>query len=160
MNLDARSGGPPEWWTRTFPGEVAALRELSRWTHEVCTAASVERELVRDLELCLQEVVANLILHGEAGRGDQPIRVSLSTGRAGVLARVEDFGCPFDPRQVPERPAPATLADLTVGGYGIQILRHLTHDLAYHREGDRNVLTFRVGPPDTPAKGGPIVAPL
>jgi anti-sigma regulatory factor (Ser/Thr protein kinase) len=135
----------PRTWTHTFACAIPELRRMSGWVHEVCADAAIDHDLALDLELCLHEVVANVILHGCDHPGGSPISVSLTASRDGVRATVEDFGRAFDPRQVPERPVPATLEDLTPGGRGVEILRRLARDLDYRRDGDRNILTFRVG---------------
>ena len=130
---------------RTFAGEIADLREMSRWIHDVSAAEGLAPDRTLDLELCLNEVVANIIHHGYARAGPCPFSISLTPTPSGIRVTVEDFGRPFDPTRVPERDAPASLNDLTVGGYGIQIVRSLAQNLRYRREGDRNVLTFGVG---------------
>jgi len=132
---------------RTFAGELADLREISRWTREVCAATGLTPDRALDLELCLNEVAANIIHHGYDRSGPRPFSIWLTPTEGGVQARVEDFGRPFDPTRAPERDAPASLTDLTVGGYGIQIVRNLAQNLRYRRDGNRNVLTFGVSRP-------------
>jgi anti-sigma regulatory factor (Ser/Thr protein kinase) len=130
---------------RVFAGEIPELRELSRWARDLCAAAGVAEEVALDLEVCLNELAANVMLHGRDQAGPRSFSVALETAADGVRAVIEDAGPPFDPTQVPERPAAASLEALTFGGYGLPIVRGLARNLRYARDGDTNVLAFEVG---------------
>lgn len=133
-------------WTRAFPARLTELPAICRWTRERCAGAGMAEEPALDLELCVHELVANLVLHGGATARLAPVRVSLTFDGGSARVRIEDSGRPFDPLLEPERPAPASFEELTLGGYGIPIVRHLARDLRHRREADLNILEFTVGP--------------
>ena len=55
------------------------------------------------------------------------------------MVRIVDEGPPYDPTT---RPDP-DLDEPRTGGYGIFLVRQLTDQVAYTREGEQNVLTLR-----------------
>ena len=86
------------------------------------------------MRLCLEEVLANIALHGgeglsvEAVLTEEPGRLSLS---------VCDDGKPFDP-------VTAALPEgREIGGNGLVLLRRYCSDLSYRRVEDLNLLTLR-----------------
>jgi sigma-B regulation protein RsbU (phosphoserine phosphatase) len=147
MREDPR-GGAEEGGARTraFPAKLTELPGICRWTRDLCARAGIEEAAALDLELCVHELVANLVLHGGATARFAPVRVSLAFDGGSARVRIEDSGRPFDPLLEPERPVPASFEELTLGGYGIPIVRRLARDLRHRREGDRNILEFTVGP--------------
>ena len=96
-------------------------------------------------EIVLAEVLNNIVEHAYA---DQPgeIRVEVRRGTAGIRCQIRDRGRPM-PGDMPPlghlRPM-AEGDDLPEGGFGWFLIRALAQDLTYARDGDENVLSFRL----------------
>src|SRR5262249_11909756 len=56
--------------------------------------------------------------------------------------RLEDAGPPFNPLEAPAPNLEAPLAERSVGGLGLLLVKHLVERWEYAREGPRNVVTF------------------
>jgi anti-sigma regulatory factor (Ser/Thr protein kinase) len=67
---------------------------------------------------------------------------------------MEDDGLPFDPLVRRETPAASSIADLPIGGQGIKLVRGLSDDLRYERDGDKNRLSGTQKIAADPAPGG------
>ena len=114
------------------PGE---LRRASTWLRKHGEGLAVPGEPMDRLEICLNEVLANLLEHGGAPVARQPIRLRLEAitpgAGAGVRLVVCDGGRPFDPLVVSDKPLPATLGEASPGGLGLRLLRAYTDAMDY-----------------------------
>jgi serine/threonine-protein kinase RsbW len=96
-----------------------------------------------DLRLLIEEACSNVVLHAYRGRdpGDLTLELDFDDGVASVV--VEDDGIAFGPDDVP----PPELSDdwqrRRPGGVGWHLIRSLSDEVAYEREGGRNRLTLR-----------------
>jgi serine/threonine-protein kinase RsbW len=118
------------------PGMV----RLSEWLDEQESALPIPDGVAYAVRLCLEEAVANLVLHTPA---TSDIAVDLAWQGDVMVAAVEDHGPPFDPRTVPAPARPASLDDALPGGLGIMLMRSFASDIDYETASGRNRLTFR-----------------
>lgn len=94
--------------------------------------------------LALDEVGANIVQHARPAAG-ACFEVELSRAADGVLARVSDAGPPFDPTAMRPVAAGARLDEVTIGGFGLGLVRQLAHYMDYRRDGGRNRLDLHFG---------------
>lgn len=136
---------PPEGCSqasRTFPNDDAALRPLSEWFRGFARDTGVAPARALDFELCLNELVTNVIHYAYADRVDHEIRILLERKGEELRATVEDDGRPFNPLEKEPPAIPASLGDAGVGGWGIPIVRAFSDDLSYERRNGRNRFTI------------------
>lgn len=130
----------------TIRADGEEVRRASSWLHAACLRHEVPEAQAERLLLCLNEVLANVIVHGGTGALSAPVRLMLETrveaggGKAGVT--VSDAGVAFDPRSVPTRTSPRTLEDASLGGLGLVMIRRCSDWLDYRNEDGHNHLTF------------------
>ncbi|WP_226779787.1 ATP-binding protein [Oceaniglobus trochenteri] len=128
-----------------------------------CTQANVRRALASimsglgamdlseddssTVELVLAEVLNNVTEHAYRDAGLGLIRLHLKQTDDGLSCRVIDNGDAM-PRNTPPRGYPPNpngpLETYPEGGFGWFLIRKLTSDLAYLRDADRNILSFRI----------------
>jgi anti-sigma regulatory factor (Ser/Thr protein kinase) len=129
------------------PG-AAEIRGCSDWLRQQGERLAVPSELVDRLDLCLNELLANVIEHGGAGARSAPVCLQLWLERDGDLRRacllVSDAGSPFDPLGHRPGPPPRSLADAEPGGLGLVLLRRFADELRYERSQDRNELVVSI----------------
>jgi serine/threonine-protein kinase RsbW len=120
--------------------DLAELARLARWVE-----ARMKREPSFDLRfavaLCLEEAVANIIMHG----GAMPDEIGVELARDGdsLIATIEDSGRSFDPTQLPAPALAASLDVAKVGDLGVHLIRSFSRHMAYERRDGRNRLTLR-----------------
>jgi len=121
---------------------------MSRWFRLVAAEIGLDAARIDDLELCLNELLANVLNYAYAdGRADpaekaREIRIIAEGGVSDLRVSVEDDGRPFDPRAKPSPEPPGSLDRAGIGGWGLPIVRALTKDLTYERRGERNRVTI------------------
>jgi anti-sigma regulatory factor (Ser/Thr protein kinase) len=131
---------------------ISELPELSRWI-ESCTREDVSSDTAFAVALCLEEAVANIMMHGGEEGDRLEISVELERERGALTARIEDNGRAFDPTQAPARAPAASLKDAKIGDLGIHLMRSFASEMRYGRSGGRNRLTLRFLEPEAKSAG-------
>src|SRR5690242_4659104 len=103
---------------------VAALAALDRFTRHHGASA----ELTHDLEVALDEVLGNVILHGYRDTQGE-IFVRFHRTADAFVIEVEDHGVAFDPTEVPAPDLSAPLRERQVGGLGLHFVRNLVDEV-------------------------------
>ncbi|GAB5375722.1 MAG: hypothetical protein AcusKO_21840 [Acuticoccus sp.] len=95
------------------------------------------------LDLVLEEIVTNVINHGA---GERAANISVRVRHDGnrLDGTVRDDAAPFDPLSRAAVDVDAGIDERAIGGLGIHLVREMTHDLTYRREGGHNVLSFSI----------------
>jgi anti-sigma regulatory factor (Ser/Thr protein kinase) len=122
--------------------DLAELEHLAGWI-EGWTEQEVAPDVVFAIQFCLEEAVANVMMHGAANDDRLEITVELEREGETLVARVEDNGRLFDPTTVPPPPVPVSLKDAKVGNLGIHLMRSFANKIDYECRDDRNRLTLR-----------------
>jgi anti-sigma regulatory factor (Ser/Thr protein kinase) len=119
------------------PAEIA--RRLAPWLRMLSDAAAWPADLAFAVELCLDEVINNIAMHGDGATGD--VAVEIDTNATPLLVSIEDGGAPFDPTPEP-KPLAQSLDEAKIGGLGLVLIHRLSTRMSYERIGGRNRLTL------------------
>lgn len=130
---------------QVFPADALAVRAALAALARALLAHLPSAEARGTVELVLAEVLNNIVEHAYRS-GSGPIELRLRPGPDGVEVFVADEGRPFPGGVLPpaRRPSAQAAARLPEGGFGWAMIRDLSRDLRYSREGGRNELRFRV----------------
>lgn len=99
-----------------------------------------------NLQLCVEELVLNVVNHGfdgAAGEHDILVDLQFQEDSRTLTVQITDDGRAFDP--VSDAPVPkldASLEDRPLGGLGLHLVRTLMDDISYRREEGRNHLAL------------------
>lgn len=126
--------------------DLAELERVGRTVEEFWAQCGLPEELEGDVNLALEEMLANVILHGYQDHAEHSIVVSLEMAGDEVRVAIDDDGVPFNPLDAPEADLSGPLETRPIGGLGIHLVRSLMDRLEYGRSADRNhlVMTKRV----------------
>src|SRR5262249_1752436 len=127
---------------RTFRNDDAELRPISDWFREFARDRGLSESRTLDIELCLNELIVNVINYAYADRGRHEIRLSLEGDAGEIRATIEDDGRPFNPLEKDAPPIPDSLEEAGIGGWGIPLVRALASDFSYERRNGRNRVTI------------------
>lgn len=144
----------PDVLTLSVQPSPLGLRESSLWLTEHCRRQAVPPGPTGKLDLCLNEVLANLLEHGGAADRDDPVELTLELAEGGdrglATLTISDAGPAFDPLSVSRGPLPTTLAEAEPGGLGLLLVHRFMDERSYAREGGRNVLKLGIHWPKGP----------
>ena len=150
LESDAPRAGTMSVRCRTFPADRTAPRAAAAWLRGVSTGLSPSR--LADAELCMDELVTNVVRYAWTDADPGPRSVTLRIDRVGpeVEITVEDAGRPFDPTAAPLAPIARSLEDALPGGRGLLLVRSIASRVAYQRSQGVNRTTIAF-----PADGSP-----
>ena len=129
----------PELEITSTPGGIERAAE---WLRERCAERATPEEALRDLDLALDEALANILSHGYGPDSPGAIRLILEFLPDTIRLEVRDRARPFNPLEAPPPELGAELGDRPVGGLGIHLLRRVMDHVEYVRENGENRLTL------------------
>jgi serine/threonine-protein kinase RsbW len=136
LETGARSVEKRSVSSQTFPADKTAPRAATSWLRSLHTGLSASR--LADAELCLDEIVTNVVRYAWSDGGAHTLTVSVERAGGDIEIAVEDEGSAFDPTAAPLAPIPHTLDEALPGGRGLLLVRSIAPKLRYERRGDLN----------------------
>ena len=129
-----------------MPRDMDGLTRLGGWVDEVVAALHLDATAEYALRLCVEEAVANVVMHGVPVPGRDCGEVVLRLAAAGDAVRVtvEDACAAFDPLAVAAPRRPESLADAREGGLGVHLMRQYARAIGYERADGINRLTLTI----------------
>jgi serine/threonine-protein kinase RsbW len=134
----------------TIRADTREARRASAWLESVASREGVPSDQIVRLDHCLDEALANVITHGGPDAVCATVLLQLGVRRGRGICTAEllivDEGLPFDPSVLPggPTPKPASLAEASIGGLGLAMIRSFSDELRYRRNDGRNHLTISV----------------
>lgn len=136
----------PQIFDHIFKADPLCVREALR-AAIARFALQISEDEADTLELVLAEVMNNIVEHSYVDRELGDIGLSIVRDRRGLSCSISDDGVPLPADHLlhnitnQPRPEPDNLPE---GGFGWFLIRDLAEDLGYFRDGDRNLLAFRL----------------
>src|SRR5580765_8310469 len=96
--------------------DLRGVKAASEWVEARLVSAGAGEDLRHDVHVCLEEALANLILHARPRDGDKHIRVALTASSDGATLIVSDRCVPYDVTDDCMRSAPPAPGEIRVGG--------------------------------------------
>ncbi len=141
----------------TLGAELAEVTRMREAVEAFAAAAALPEPVAFKLTLALDELVANAINHGLTGVALPEIHVHIGVDADVVTVRLRDNGIMFDPfLEAPDPELDTPLAERSIGGLGVHLVRTLMDRVDYRREGEYNCieLSVRLDQPDTRSEFG------
>jgi anti-sigma regulatory factor (Ser/Thr protein kinase) len=126
----------------TVGGQLSEVARFHAAFVEFATAHAVPTEVRRNLQVVLDELLANIVSYGLAGREGGEAQVQVALSDEGVAVTLSDNGAAFDPFA---RVAPDTtlsIEDRQIGGLGIHLVKQMMDEVSYARRDNQNVTTI------------------
>ena len=140
----------PNTWRKAFTGTIEDISAAAQWVNTIAVDQKFPEQLVFALQICLEELLTNVVRHGGAkSSGDLSevpipplnVEISISTTAQRVSMTVEDNGKPFDVVNAPAHRIDQPLDEVQPGGLGIQLIRNFASSIAYEQAGLGNRVT-------------------
>ncbi len=120
---------------------VSNYKSFYTWLHEVCKDFGVEPELMNKLDMCAEEIYANISFYaynGEAGE----INVIMKKDEKNITMVFKDNGKKYNPLEKPDPDITLPPEERPLGGLGIFMVKEMADDILYERVNNRNVLAL------------------
>lgn len=128
--------------TLRIKGTLPELNTVHSHLHSLDHNWRLGRKVCIEINLILDELITNIIEHGERGN-EHHIDIILSKVGRNLTIEVKDDGPPFDPTICALPDTTLTLDKRKCGGLGILLVRRLSDNCRYRREQNKNVLTLQ-----------------
>jgi anti-sigma regulatory factor (Ser/Thr protein kinase) len=130
--------------TLVVPASAAGVR-LAAEAFDAFAAAcgGTLLDVVRAVQVTLDEVLSNIVQHGYRGRPEGRIEIDFHLADGTLEVTIQDDAPAFDPLAAPLPDLAAGLAERRIGGLGILLTRRLMDDVQYARADGRNRVTLR-----------------
>ncbi|GAB4324177.1 MAG: hypothetical protein Kow0059_19690 [Candidatus Sumerlaeia bacterium] len=123
-----------------FRLEVAAdtcfLEMIASLVERFCLAAGLEDDDARGMQVAVDEICTNTVMHGYGGDSSRRFVLEGYRGEGRVGFVVIEWGKPFEPDLIPEPDLEAPLEDRPIGGLGLYLVRRLTDHFEYSQQAD------------------------
>jgi serine/threonine-protein kinase RsbW len=132
----------PEW--QRLEIDAISLEDLARiraFVHDALVSESAE-DVSDAAVLVVDEVCANLVMHGYSGGPPGRVRVGVCIEPDMVRLEVEDEGHPFHPDSAPQPDLTTDIETRHVGGLGWFLVRQLMDECTYDVGSGFNRLTL------------------
>ncbi len=128
----------------TLPGILDSLDDIRQYIRKAAQAAGLSKKLTYRLQLAVDEIATNAVIHGYNKAGLQgDLRVQATIDEQTLAITLEDRGYPFDPRSVPmptHKDLP--IEERPIGGLGVYLTLKGVDEFQYDRVGTWNRCIF------------------
>jgi len=126
----------------TIPARLSEVRELAERVEAFGEAGGLPDPKVFVVNLALDELINNTVMHGLEDMADAEIRIRMRVEADTLVLVMEDNGQPFDPTQDTNADVTSSLEERAVGGLGLHLVKSFADRLSYEFVDGRNRLTI------------------
>jgi anti-sigma regulatory factor (Ser/Thr protein kinase) len=117
------------------PATLDGLARLLTSFRTFLTTARVPATTQRSLHAAIDELLANVVMHGKADGAVHAMAAKITCNDEDIVVELVDNGQPFDPIA---HDHPTDPPELRLGGVGIRLARHWVDEMRYERRGPHN----------------------
>jgi serine/threonine-protein kinase RsbW len=122
---------------------LSDLARVPEWIERLATQYSIPADTQFAMNLCLEEVLSNIVRHGYSNNPDQSITIQFSSPRQNLFVfTVEDDAPAFNPVVSSVPPVLSAINENPIGGQGIRLLRQFSDALDYQPTPTGNLLSI------------------
>ena len=114
---------------------------LASFIEELGEELSLPAETVMNINLALEEAVANIIMY--ASKEQHIILLKVTSTEKQLIFLLTDKGASFDPTQVEEVDITLPIEERPIGGLGIFLIRSIMNEISYQRIDNENRLIMK-----------------
>lgn len=127
----------------TYLNQLTELDKLAGDINHFGLEENLDKETLYHLNLCLDELLTNIILYAFEDKSSHTIHISLIKKNNQLIIDIIDSGKAFDPlTQVPEPDLNSPVEERGIGGLGIFFLKKYSEVITYSRQELNNHLHF------------------
>lgn len=129
---------------RTFKQEakIENYKEFYSWIHKACNEWNINEELTNKIDMCGEEIFANIAFYAYPEGVNGTIETQLSLSNENLILEFKDSGIEYNPLERPDPDINLPPEERPIGGLGIFMTKKMTDDISYKRENNSNILTL------------------
>lgn len=123
--------------------DLNEISVLASFIEELGEELSLSFETTMNINLALEEAVANIIMYAYPTQEQHTILLRVTYSEKQLVFLLTDKGAPFDPTQVDEVDVTLSLEERPIGGLGIFLIRSIMNEISYQRIDNENHLIMK-----------------
>lgn len=137
----SRSSTSDSAWSISMSSNLAGLKQGLNGLGSWLESNKIELETENRARLVFEEIVTNVIRYGFSDSAEHVINAVAEVDDEDLTLSFDDDGRPFDPRTAPAPKPDHSLAQASIGGRGLMLVRAAARLIDYERTEGRNRLT-------------------
>ena len=129
--------------TYDFPADTVVLEKIGKLVTDAGGSAGFDEIEIGDIQLALDEVCTNTIIHGLKNDPAKTFQMVLQWEPGAIEIQIHESGEPFDPLDFDDPNLENIMEEQSAGGLGLYFLRKLM-DEADFRIGRDGIKTWRI----------------
>ena len=144
--LGLRRGLPDEVACHSFvqKADLSNLPLFRKFILEACGLMKVDAKVSEALQLAIDEICSNLIIHGYKDMEAGEISLSVRQEQKEIEILVEDSGKPFDPAKLEAPELSDKIDERKIGGLGVFMVKEMVDEMSYESTNGRNRLSLKM----------------
>jgi len=127
------------------PARLDSLEKLMHFVSGFAGDHGFSQKRISELQLATEEALLNIFQYAYPGEHKGEVEVTCEMKSDSELnIRIFDAGIPFDILSLSEPDLSCPISGRKVGGLGCYLIRKMTDEVQYSRQGDTNVMTLMV----------------
>jgi sigma-B regulation protein RsbU (phosphoserine phosphatase) len=143
-DVTLRREGDVVHWLIAPPVSVAGVLEAQHRLRAILSARDVPLDRIADVELIVEELLANIVRAAEGEPGDTRVELDCALTPNEILLEIRDDGRAFDPLGFESTAFDVDIDERRIGGLGIPLVKQLADACRYSRTNGENVLEIRL----------------
>ena len=148
------AAAPARAYERTVPADTASMPGLVGFLEGALEVAGCPPAISTKLMICLDEIASNVMKFSKAS--ELTVRLEHGADTSPWSLSFIDDGTPWNPLTHDDPDITLPAAERPIGGLGLLMVKKMTDEVTYVREGEKNILCLRIsaGLQDTNTKKG------
>ena len=119
------------------------MQRLAELVESFIARHDLPQRMAFNLNLCLDELITNIVSYGYEDSARHDIRVGLRLDGGFLVTTIVDDARAYDPfTEAPEPDLDADVDERRVGGLGVFLVKEFNDICEYRRDGERNVVSM------------------
>lgn len=127
----------------TLNNDLAEISRLEAFVEELGCELQLTPELVMNINLALEEAIANIIMYAYPSEKPRDIILKATSNGQQLIFLLTDKGISFDPTQVEDADISLSIDERPIGGLGIFLIRQIMNEVSYQRIDNMNQLIMK-----------------
>lgn len=128
--------------TLTLKNDIAEIEGINRAFNGFAVQHGVHEKDQRRINVCLDELLSNIIQHGYCDEDEHVIDVHIRLLDGELAVTIVDDAKPFNPFQNAPPDTGLSVEERPIGGLGVHLVRSFMDTVSYERHGENNVVTL------------------
>ena len=127
----------------TISNNLNEITVLANFIEEVGEELSLSVETTMNINLALEEAVANIIMYAYPPQEQHAILLKVTATEKQLIFLLTDKGASFDPTQVEDVDITLPIEERPIWGLGIFLIRSIMNEISYQRIDNENRLIMK-----------------